>query len=126
MMTGWTMGFEGWLWMGAWALVLVLVVWLLVREPHRPGPDDPVAVLRGRLARGEITADEFERARRLLEFVIQNMETTTVRREPALVSNAELAPAVAEAGCLTDARTLEIILGGGACGLIDRLLRRAA
>jgi uncharacterized membrane protein len=67
MMTGWTMGLEGWLWMGAWALVLVLVVWLLVREPHRPRPDDPVAVLRGRLARGEITAHEFERARRLLD-----------------------------------------------------------
>ncbi len=66
MMTGWTMGLEGWLWMGAWALVLVLVVWLLVREPRRPGQDDPVTVLRGRLARGEITPEEFEQTRRLL------------------------------------------------------------
>jgi putative membrane protein len=67
MMAGWTMGFEGWLWMGAWALVIVLVVWLLVREPRRPAPDDPLTTLRGRLARGEITPEEFERARRLLE-----------------------------------------------------------
>ena len=67
MMNGWTMGLEGWLWMGAWALVLVAMVWLLVREPRRPQPDDTRALLRARLARGEITPDEFERARRLLE-----------------------------------------------------------
>ena len=67
MVTGWTMGLEGWLWMGAWAFVLVAVVWLLVREPNRKDPDDPVAVLRGRLARGEINPDEFERAVRLID-----------------------------------------------------------
>ena len=67
MMTGWTMGLEGWLWMAAWAIVLVVVVWLLVREPRRVDRDDPLELLRGRLARGEITPDEFERARRLLE-----------------------------------------------------------
>ena len=67
MMTGWTMGLEGWLWMSAWALVLVLVVWLLVREPHRSDRDDALELLRGRLARGEITPEEFERARHLLE-----------------------------------------------------------
>lgn len=67
MMTGWTMGLEGWLWMGAWAFVLVALVWLLVREPRRSDRDDAVAVLRGRLARGEIDSDEFERALRLLE-----------------------------------------------------------
>lgn len=67
MMSGWTMGLEGWLWMAAWAVVLVLVVWLLVREPGRAGRDDALDSLRTRLARGEITADEFERARRLLE-----------------------------------------------------------
>jgi hypothetical protein len=54
------------------------------------------------------------------------METTTVRREPALVSNAELALAVAEAGYQTDARTLEIIPAGEVRGLIGRLLRRAS
>ena len=67
MMTGWTMGLEGWLWMGTWAVVLIGVVWLLVREPRRADVDDPVAVLRGRLARGEINPDEFERAVRLLD-----------------------------------------------------------
>jgi putative membrane protein len=67
MMTGWTMGLEGWLWMGAWTFVLVAVVWLLVREPRRSDRDDAVAVLRERFARGEIDSDEFERALRLLE-----------------------------------------------------------
>jgi uncharacterized membrane protein len=66
-MIDWTMGLEGWLWLGIWALVLVVMVWLLVREPRRPRPDDTRAVLSARLARGEITPDEFERARRLLE-----------------------------------------------------------
>jgi uncharacterized membrane protein len=67
MMNGWTMGLEGWLWMGVWALVVVGLVWLLVREPHRSQLDDAAATLRARLARGEISPDEFERARRLLE-----------------------------------------------------------
>jgi uncharacterized membrane protein len=66
-MVDWTMGLEGWLWLGIWALVLVVAVWLLVREPRRTQPDDARAMLRARLARGEITPDEFERARRLLE-----------------------------------------------------------
>ena len=66
MMTGWTMGLEGWLWMSAWVVVLVAVVWLLVREPRRSDRDDALELLRGRLARGEITPEEFERARHLL------------------------------------------------------------
>lgn len=63
-MTGWTMSGEGWLWMAAWAIVLLAVVWLLVRTPARPssGPSDPLQLLRLRLARGEISPDEFERA----------------------------------------------------------------
>lgn len=67
MMTGWTMGLEGWLWIGTWAIVLVVVVFLLVREPRRSTRDDALELLRGRLARGEISPDEFEQARRLLE-----------------------------------------------------------
>jgi uncharacterized membrane protein len=67
MMTGWTMGLEGWLWLGAWILALVVMVWLLSREPRRSGPEDALAILRARLARGEITTDEFEKARRLLQ-----------------------------------------------------------
>lgn len=66
MMAGWTMGIDAWIWMGAWALVLALVVSLLVRGPHHQH-EDPLESLRDRLARGEITPDEFERARRLLD-----------------------------------------------------------
>ncbi|MFN8520269.1 MAG: SHOCT domain-containing protein [Chloroflexota bacterium] len=66
-MYGWTMGIDGWLWMGAWMLVLVVAVALLVWAPRRGREtDEPIDVLRGRLARGEITAEEFERARSLL------------------------------------------------------------
>jgi putative membrane protein len=66
-MDGLTMGLEAWLWMGAWVLVLVVMVWLLVREPSRNGRDEALDTLRSRFARGEITRDEFEAARRLLE-----------------------------------------------------------
>ena len=66
-MAGWTMGLEGWLWMGAWILALVVLVWLLVREPRHASRDDALETLRARLARGEISATEFEQARRLLE-----------------------------------------------------------
>lgn len=66
MMLGW-MGVDGWLWMGAWILALVVVVWLLVREPVRRSQDDAIAILRARFARGEINADEFDRAKHLLE-----------------------------------------------------------
>ncbi len=67
MMVGWTMGTEAWVLMGAWALVMVLAVWVLVREPRREEREDALQTLRGRLARGEITPDEFERAMHLLE-----------------------------------------------------------
>lgn len=66
-MAVWTMGTDAWVLMGAWTLVMVLAVWFLVREPHRDEREDALQTLRGRLARGEITPDEFERARRLLE-----------------------------------------------------------
>ena len=67
MMAGWTMGTEAWVLMGAWALVMVLAVWVLVREPRREEREDALQTLRGRLARGEITPDEFERAKHLFE-----------------------------------------------------------
>jgi uncharacterized membrane protein len=67
MMNGLTMGLEGWLWMGVWVLALVVMVWLLVREPRRNGRDDALDTLRSRFARGEISQAEFEAARRLLE-----------------------------------------------------------
>jgi putative membrane protein len=67
MMFGWTMGLEGWLWMAVWVFVLVAVVWLLVREPRRSSRDEALDSLRTRLARGELSPEEFEQARRLLE-----------------------------------------------------------
>lgn len=67
-MYGWTMGLESWLWMGAWVLAIAVLVWFLVREPRRRDPrDEALDSLRARLARGEISGDEFETARRLLE-----------------------------------------------------------
>lgn len=67
MMLDWSMGFEGWLWLGTWILVLGVLVWFLVREPRHAEHDDALEILRDRLARGEITTDEFEHARQLLD-----------------------------------------------------------
>ena len=76
MMTGWTMGLDGWLWMGAWILALAVMVWLLVRTPaRRPERDEAYQVLRARLARGEITPDEFERAWSLIDAEIPRRDT---------------------------------------------------
>lgn len=68
MMAGWTMSPEGWLWMIAWVVILLVAVWLLTRAParHERG-EEPLEMLRSRLARGEISPEEFERARALLE-----------------------------------------------------------
>ena len=61
-MAGWTMGADAWILMAVWALVMISVVWLLVREPHRDAREDAAAILRSRFARGEISEDEFNRA----------------------------------------------------------------
>jgi uncharacterized membrane protein len=73
-MLGWSMGIEAWLFMGAWTVVMAVLVWLLVREPHRSGRDEAVEILRARLARGEITGDEFSRAVALLNPQHMNQE----------------------------------------------------
>ncbi len=67
MMGAWTMGIEGWLLMGAWILVIAVMVWALVREPHRSSRDDALRILKERLARGEISPSEYERAVHLLD-----------------------------------------------------------
>jgi uncharacterized membrane protein len=52
------------------------MVWLLVRTPARRSErDEALEVLRARLARGEITPDEFERARSLLDIEIPRRNT---------------------------------------------------
>ena len=61
-MGGIAMGTEAWLWIGVWALVMALVVWLLVREPRSARHDDPLEILRDRFARGEISEEELRRA----------------------------------------------------------------
>jgi P-type Cu+ transporter len=51
-------------------------------------------------------------------------ETATVRREPALVSNAALAAAVAEAGYEADLAAAETLPPGRDRSLLDRLTGR--
>jgi uncharacterized membrane protein len=65
-MLGWSMGFEAWLFMAAWVAVMAVLVWFLVREPRKSVSDEALEILRARLARGEITNDEFARAVALL------------------------------------------------------------
>ena len=67
-MMGWGLGMDvgAWIWMLVWVFALVAMVWLIVRADHRTPDDDPEAILRARFARGEINAEEFERARLVL------------------------------------------------------------
>jgi putative membrane protein len=54
----------GWIWMLVWISALVFMVWLIVRNPGGRSPaEDAMTILRARFARGEISQDEFERAR---------------------------------------------------------------
>ena len=67
--SGWEMGLGGWLWMILGIVLLVVIVWAVVAAipgRDRPAADDAAQVLKSRFARGEITSDEFEQARRLL------------------------------------------------------------
>jgi putative membrane protein len=68
MMTTWgEMTLGAWIWMGAWIVALLGMVWLVVRPPHdRRTEQDALEILRARFARGEISGEEFERARDLL------------------------------------------------------------
>ena len=71
-MMGWGLGMDAgaWIWMLVWVFALVAMVWLIVRADHRTPADDPEAILRARFARGEINAEEFERARLVLRHEI--------------------------------------------------------
>jgi uncharacterized membrane protein len=67
-MSGWTVGVEGWLFMGAWILGLLILVLFLVREPRRRRQrDEALETLRRRFDRGEISRDEFEADVQFLE-----------------------------------------------------------
>ena len=65
----WEMGVVGWLWM-VLAVVLVVVVVLAavsaIPRRDRPPIDDASQILKARFARGEISKEEYEQARRLI------------------------------------------------------------
>lgn len=65
MMTTWgDMTLGAWLWMGAWIVALLGMAWLVVRGSHdRPTEQDALDILRARFARGEISGEEYQRAR---------------------------------------------------------------
>lgn len=73
----WGMGADGWLWMFGGLILVIGIVILLMRgmggnertvdRPSEAGPrQEPMEILRARFARGEITAAEFEEAKRTL------------------------------------------------------------
>ena len=66
MMVGWDMTIAGWAWMLIWIGALLVMVWLLVRPGDHPAVEDAMEILRNRFARGEISQEEFERARTAL------------------------------------------------------------
>ncbi len=71
MMSGleWGMGFGGWLWMILAVALVVAVVWAVaaaIPGRDRTPIDDAAQILKARLARGEISNEEYEQARTLL------------------------------------------------------------
>jgi len=60
-------GLDGWIWMAVWIAALLVMVWLIIRNPSgRSGDADALEILRARFARGEMTREEFELARDVL------------------------------------------------------------
>jgi putative membrane protein len=58
------MGPWGWIWMLVWIAALLFMVWLIVRSPSEHSTaEDAMAILRARFARGEISREEYERAK---------------------------------------------------------------
>jgi putative membrane protein len=63
-MDGWGMTLGGWIWMGVWIVALLVMVWLIVAGTRERNPrEDALDILRARFARGELSQEEFERAR---------------------------------------------------------------
>ena len=58
------MGPWGWIWMLVWIVALLFMVWLIVRSPSEHSTaEDAMTILQARFARGEISQEEFERAK---------------------------------------------------------------
>ena len=71
MMTGygWAMDLGGWPWMILALAIIVAVVWLVTAAlpgRQRPTAEDAIQILKARFARGEISEQEYDHARRLL------------------------------------------------------------
>jgi uncharacterized membrane protein len=70
MMDGWGGAGEVWMIVGMIVIAVAVLVgiWLIVRSTYQTRASDPAPldILRARVARGEITRDEFEAARRTL------------------------------------------------------------
>lgn len=71
MMTGigWGMGAEGWILMILGVVIVVAIVWtiaVVLPGRDRSPVEDAGATLRSRFARGEISPEEYEQARRVL------------------------------------------------------------
>ncbi len=67
MMDGaWGMTLGGGIWMVVWVGALLLMVGLLVAGGRHVERDDPLDILRGRYARGEISEAEYRHAWELL------------------------------------------------------------
>ncbi len=65
---GWAMTADAWIWMAVWIAALLVMIWLLVRGSDASvRPEEPLQILRRRLARGEISQAEYEHAKRVLE-----------------------------------------------------------
>ncbi len=78
MMTGagWAMGLGGWLWMllalAAGIAIVVALVWLVTAAlpgRQRSTTEEAVQILKARFARGDISEQEYEQARRLLGII---------------------------------------------------------
>lgn len=71
--SGYGVGWVMWVVMGSgvvafWVVVILAIRALLPPRDHPVGPltPDPITVLKERLARGEVSADEYEQRRRLI------------------------------------------------------------
>jgi putative membrane protein len=62
-------GYMGWMmvgWVIFWVMLVALAVFAILRLGPRERGDDAVAILKERLARGEITPDEYQSRRGLI------------------------------------------------------------
>lgn len=69
MFPGYDFGYMGWMMVGVglfWVAIVGLVVFAIVRLTPRTARDDALAILKERLARGEISIDEYQSSRTLI------------------------------------------------------------